>query len=103
MKRDDERSSPARSRALLTATAASAEITVGVSDDLPIAAPGVAADFYAAMQTSACARTGSRSSGTRRRRRRSPSEAGLDRALAEAGARGVSVVLSLYPLRPRAI
>ena len=36
--------------ALLAATAASAEITVGVGDDLPIGAPGVAADFYAAMQ-----------------------------------------------------
>jgi hypothetical protein len=89
--------------ALVTATAASAEITVGVSDDLPIAAPGVAAEFYAAM----------RDVGLRENRiavKWDPvqptaiaNDAGIERALAEAGAQGVNVVLSLYPLRPRAL
>jgi hypothetical protein len=89
--------------ALVTATAASAEITVGVSDDLPIAAPGVAAEFYAAM----------RDVGLRENRiavKWDPAQptavandAGIERALAEAGGQGVNVVLSLYPLRPRAL
>jgi hypothetical protein len=89
--------------ALLTATAASAEITVGVSDDLPIAAPGVAADFYAAMQDVGLRENRIAVKWDPAQPTAIASDAGLERALAEAGARGVSVVLSLYPLRPRAL
>jgi hypothetical protein len=89
--------------ALVTAAPATAEITVGVSDDLPIGAPDGGAAFFAAMQDV----------GLRENRiavkwdPNAPTsishEAGLERALAEAQTRGISVVLSLYPLRPRAI
>ncbi|HKH31691.1 MAG TPA: hypothetical protein VKA45_11600 [Gaiellaceae bacterium] len=89
--------------ALLTATAASAEIAVGVSDDLPIAAPAVAADFYAAMQDVGLRENRIAVKWDSNAPTAVPNEAGIERALAEAGPRGVNVVLSLYPLRPRAL
>jgi hypothetical protein len=89
--------------ALAVVTPASADITVGVSDDLPIGAPDNGASFFAAMQdiglheNRIAVKWDPSSPGT------IPHEAGIDRALAEAQSRGVNVVLSLYPLRPRAI
>jgi hypothetical protein len=89
--------------ALVTAAPGTAQIAVGVSDDLPIGADDGGAAFYAAMQDA----------GLRENRiavKWDPNapgsishEAGIARAVAEAQARGVNVVLSLYPLRPRAI
>src|ERR671939_2145642 len=85
--------------ALLATASASAEIAVGVSDDLPIGAADGGAAFYTAMQDI----------GLRENRiavKWDPNQPtgianapGLDRALAEAASRGVNVVLSLYPLR----
>jgi hypothetical protein len=89
--------------ALLTAATASAEITVGVSDDLPIAAPAVAADFYAAMQDVGLRENRIAVKWDAAQPNTVPNEAGIDRAVTEAGSRGVSVVLSLYPLRPRSL
>jgi hypothetical protein len=89
--------------ALLAPALTGAAIIVGVSDDLPIGADDGGAAFYTAMQDA----------GLRENRvavKWDPSapttishEAGIARALTEAQARGVSVVLSLYPSRPRAI
>lgn len=89
--------------ALVIAAPGAAQIAVGVSDDLPIGADDGGTAFYTAMQDV----------GLRENRiavkwdPNAPSaiahEFGLDRALAEAQARGVEVVFSLYPLRPRAI
>ena len=89
--------------ALTIAAPGAAQIAVGVSDDVPIGADDGGKAFYATMQDV----------GLRENRiavkwdSNAPSaiahELGLDRALAEAQARGVEVVLSLYPLRPRAI
>jgi hypothetical protein len=89
--------------ALLTAATASAEIAVGVSDDLPIAAPAVAADFYAAMQDVGLRENRIAVKWDAAQPNTIPNEAGIDRAVTEAGSRGVSVVLSLYPLRPRSL
>jgi hypothetical protein len=89
--------------ALLAAATASADIAVGVSDDLPIAAPAVAADFYTSMRDIGLRENRIAVKWDPNRPTGIANEAGLDRALAEAGSRGVSVVLSLYPLRPRAI
>jgi hypothetical protein len=89
--------------ALLTASPAGAQIAVGVSDDLPIGADDGGAAFFASMQDI----------GLRENRiavkwdPTAPTSiahaAGIDRALAAAQPRGVNIVLSLYPLRPRAI
>ena len=89
--------------ALAAAAPGSAQIAVGVSDDLPIGAADGGASFYAAMQDA----------GMRENRiavKWDPSapgaignEAGIERAVGEAQAKGVNVVLSLYPLRPTAI
>jgi hypothetical protein len=89
--------------ALLGATAAGADIAVGVSDDLPIAAPAVAADFYAAMQDIGLRENRIAVKWDSNAPTAIPNEAGIERALTEAGPRGVNVVLSLYPLRPRAL
>ena len=89
--------------ALLTATAASADIAVGVSDDLPIAAPAVAADFYSAMQDVGLRENRIAVKWDSNAPTAIPNEAGIELALAAAGPRGVNVVLSLYPLRPRAL
>ena len=89
--------------ALAAAVPAHGQIAVGVSDDLPIGAADGGAAFYAAMEEA----------GLRENRiavKWDPNapgaighEAGLARAIAEARAHGVNVVLSLYPTRPRAI
>jgi hypothetical protein len=89
--------------ALFLSATAAAEIAVGVSDDVPIVAGDGGAEFYAAMQDV----------GLRENRiavrwdinapTTIPNEAGTERALTEAAAHGVNVVLSLYPSRPRSI
>jgi hypothetical protein len=89
--------------ALAAAAPGSAQIAVGVSDDLPMGAADGGASFYAAMQDA----------GMRENRiavKWDPNapgaignEAGIERAIGEAQAKGVNVVLSLYPLRPTAI
>jgi hypothetical protein len=89
--------------ALLVAAPARADIAVGVSDDLPIAAPAVAADFYASMRDIGLRENRIAVKWDSNQPTAIANEAGLDRAVAEAGSRGVNVVLSLYPLRPRAI
>jgi hypothetical protein len=89
--------------ALVTATAAGAEITVGVSDDLPIAAADSAAFFYSSMQDIGLRENRIAVKWDPTAPTAIPNEAGIERALAEAGKRGVNVVLSLYPLRPRAL
>jgi hypothetical protein len=89
--------------ALVTATPAAPEISVGVSDDLPIGQDDGGAAFYTTM----------RDIGLRENRiavrwdpaapAAIPNEAGIERAVAEARSRDVNVVLSLYPARARAI
>ena len=89
--------------ALLTVAPAAAEITVGVSDDLPMGAADGGAAFYTSMQDI----------GLRENRiavrwdANAPTaiahEAGIERAVTEARARGVNVVLSLYSNNPRAL
>jgi hypothetical protein len=89
--------------ALLIAAPASAEIAVGVSDDLPMGAGDGGAAFYDSMQD-----IGMRENRIAVRWDASapsaiPHEAGLERAITEARARGVNVVLSLYPNSPRVL
>ena len=89
--------------ALALAASGSADITVGVSDDLPIGAADGGTAFYDAMadiglrENRVAVKWDSAAPTT------IPFDAGIDRALAEAQRHGVNVVLSLYPLRPRAI
>jgi hypothetical protein len=89
--------------AALVAVSGAAAITVGVSDDLPIGAPDGGASFYAAMQEVGLGENRIAVKWDSNTPTSIPNEAGLARALAEAQSRGVNVVLSLYPLRPRAI
>jgi hypothetical protein len=89
--------------ALLTAAPAAAEIAVGVSDDLPIGADDGGAAFYAAMQDIGLRENRIAVKWEPNAPTAISNEAGIARALGEAHARGVSVVLSLYPVRPRAI
>jgi hypothetical protein len=84
----------------LTATAA-AEITVGVSDDTPIVAGDGGASFYAAMQDVGLRENRVAVKWDVNAPAAIPNEAGIERAVTAATARGVNVVLSLYPLRPR--
>src|SRR5215210_3198966 len=89
--------------ALLAAAPASAEIAVGVSDDLPIGAADNGAAFYTAMQDIGLRENRIAVKWDSNQPTAIANEAGIERALAEAQARGVDVVLSLYPLRPRSI
>jgi hypothetical protein len=88
---------------LATAAPAQAQISVGVSDDLPIGADDAGAAFYAAMEEAGLRENRIAVKWDPNAPTGIPHEAGLARAVAEAQARGVNVVLSLYPLRPRAI
>jgi len=89
--------------ALLATATASAEIAVGVSDDLPIGASDGGAAFYTAMQDIGLRENRIAVKWDSNQPTAIGNEAGIGRALAEAGSRGVNVVLSLYPLRPRAL
>jgi hypothetical protein len=89
--------------ALLTAAPATPEIAVGVSDDLPIGAPDNGAAFYTAMQDIGLRENRIAVKWDSNQPTAIANEAGIERALTEAASRGVNVVLSLYPLRPRAI
>jgi hypothetical protein len=89
--------------ALLLAGPAAADITVGVSDDLPLGANDGGAAFYAAMDDVGLRENRVAVKWDPAAPTTIPLEAGIDRALAEAQKHGVNVVLSLYPLRPRAI
>jgi hypothetical protein len=89
--------------ALIAAAPGAAEIAVGVSDDSPIVAGDGGTAFYTSMQEA----------GLRENRiavrwdpaapTAIPNEAGIERAVEQAQAHGVNVVLSLYPSKPRAI
>ena len=89
--------------ALALAASGSADITVGVSDDLPIGAADGGAAFYDSMADIGLRENRVAVKWDPAAPTTIPLEAGIDRALAEAQRRGVNVVLSLYPLRPRAI
>jgi hypothetical protein len=89
--------------ALLSAASAGADIIVGVSDDLPTGANDGGASFYAAMQDIGLRENRIAVKWDSNAPTTIPQEAGLERAIAEAQGRGVNVVLSLYPNRPRAI
>jgi hypothetical protein len=88
--------------AVFTPAPGAAQIAVGVSDDYPIGAGDGGAAFYTAMQEA----------GLRENRiavrwdpaapAAIPNEAGIERTVAEGQSRGVNVVLSLYPSKPRA-
>jgi hypothetical protein len=89
--------------ALAAAVPAHAQIAVGVSDDLPIGAIDGGASFYAAMQDAGLSENRIAVKWDPDAPGAVAHEAGIERAVNEARARGVNVVLSLYPLRPTAI
>ena len=89
--------------ALILAAPAAADIVVGVSDDLPTGADDGGAAFYASMQDIGLRENRIAVRWDSNAPNAIANEGGLERAIAEAQARGISVVLSLYPARPRAI
>ena len=89
--------------ALLTAAPATAEIAVGVSDDLPMGAGDGGAAFYDSMQDIGLRENRIAVRWDANAPSAIPHEAGVERAITEARARGVNVVLSLYPNGPRSI
>jgi hypothetical protein len=88
---------------LFAAAPATADITVGVSDDLPIGADDSGAAFYASMQDLGLRENRIAVKWDSNAPTAIPNEAGIGRAVAEAQTRGVNVVLSLFPLRGRSI
>jgi hypothetical protein len=89
--------------ALAAATTAGAEISVGVSDDLPIGAADGGAAFYAAMEDVGLRENRIAVKWDSNQPTVVANEAGIERAVTEAASHGVNVVLSLYPLRPRSL
>lgn len=89
--------------ALVTAAPAASQIAVGVSDDMPIGADDGGNAFYTAMQDVGLRENRIAVKWDPNAPATIPLEAGIARALGEAQTRGVNVVLSLYPTRPRAI
>jgi hypothetical protein len=89
--------------ALVSAAPGAAQIRVGVSDDSALGAADGGAAFYAAMQDAGLSENRVAVRWDSAAPTAIPNEAGVERAVTEAQAHGVNVVLSLYPSRARAI
>jgi hypothetical protein len=89
--------------ALCLAGSAAGEITVGVSDDLPIITADGGASFYDAMTDVGLRENRIAVKWDNSAPTTVPNAVAIERAVTESRARGINVVLSLYPLRPNAI